>query len=283
MRYLYLSVTNTADIHCYSAIFDLQSGTVSATKTNGDATLSASIQSVGNGWYRCIMSGTMTTGTANYFPLIGTSDRAGFTGSLVNNNAPVYIGSGQSLYAWGAQLEVSSYPTSYIPTTSASATRVADFATTNNISSLFGSTEGSFFIEMTFDNGGASGTIPVFLRSSTNSSFLFATYLQFSSNTVQLNVFNSSIQSVAITSSAIFTQGQNIKIAFAYKQNDFVLYVNGNLIGSDTSGNISANLAFIDLGTYSAVASTFQYTGTIGETVLFPTRLTNTELAQLTA
>jgi hypothetical protein len=184
----------------------------------------------------------------------------------------------------GIQAEASSYATSTIlKTTSSSATRVADFATTNNISSLFGSTEGSFFIEMTFDNGGASGTIPVFLRSSTNSSFLFATYLQFSSNTVQLNVFNSSIQSVAITSSAIFTQGQNIKIAFAYKQNDFVLYVNGNLIGSDTSGNISANLAFIDLGTYSAVASTFQYTGTIGETVLFPTRLTNTELAQLTA
>ena len=175
-----------------------------------------------------------------------------------------------------------SYATSYIKTTSASATRVADFATTNNISSLFGSTEGSFFIEMTADFTNTNGSIPLFLRSSINSTFNRATYLQFGSGTIALNVYLAGALEASIFSGT-YTEGQKLKIAFAYKQNDFVLYINGSLIGTDTSGNISASLAFIDLGTYSLAASTFQYNGAISEAVLFPTRLTNTELAQLTA
>jgi hypothetical protein len=207
---------------------------------------------------------------------------ASATGSI---NPHVLLGYGyssQSILAWGAQLEASSYPTSLINTTSASATRVADFATTNNISSLFGSTEGSFFIEMTADFTNTNGSIPLFLRSSINSTFNRATYLQFGSGTIALNVYLGGALEASIFSGT-YTQGQKLKIAFAYKQNDFVLYINGTLIGTDTSGNISASLAFIDLGTYSLAASTFQYNGAIGEAVLFPTRLTNTQLSQLTA
>jgi hypothetical protein len=189
----------------------------------------------------------------------------------------------KDFYIWGAQLEQSSYATSLINTTSASATRVADFATTNNISSLFGSTEGSFFIEMTYDNTNASGAIPLFLRSSTNAAYNYATYLQFGGGTVQFYVYDSGSSQVSMTSSAIYTTGQKLKIAFAYKQNDFVIYVNGVQIGTDANGTISTSLAFIDLGTYNQVADTYRYNGAIGEAVLFPTRLTNTQLSQLTA
>jgi len=105
LRYLALSVTITSDsTACYSAIFDLQTGTITATKNNGSATISASIENAGNGWYRCIISGALGNGFETIYPVIATSDRAGFTGSLVNNNLPIYAGSGQSLYIWGAQL-----------------------------------------------------------------------------------------------------------------------------------------------------------------------------------
>jgi len=207
---------------------------------------------------------------------------ASATGSI---NPHVLLGYGyssQSILVWGAQLEASTYPTSLINTTSASATRVADFATTNNISSLFGSTEGSFFIEMTYDGRNSSGAIPLFLRSSTNSAYNYATYLQFGTTNITLEAYSGGT-SQAVISGGSFTNGQTLKVAFGYKANDFVLYVNGVQIGTDTSGSISANLSFIDLGTYNQIASTYQYNGTISEAVLFPTRLTNTQLAQLTA
>ena len=121
----------------------------------------------------------------------------------------------------------------------------------------------------------------MFLRSSLSPSFNFATYLQFGLTSIILNVYSAGISQVAISGGS-FTNGQTIKIAFAYKANDFILYVNGVQIGTDTSGDISTSLAFIDFGTYNLAASTFQYNGKISETLLFTTRLTNTQLAQLT-
>ena len=48
---------------------------------------------------------------------------------------------------WGAQYEQSSYPTSYIPTTSSSATRVADVALKTSATALIGQTEGTLFAD----------------------------------------------------------------------------------------------------------------------------------------
>jgi hypothetical protein len=249
--------------------YNIGSGTLGTIGGGGIA----SITSMGNGWYRCALTVTMASSSV-FLPYVFLS-----TGDTILT----YTGtSGSGVFVWGAQAELSSYPTSYIPTTSASATRIADFATTSNISTLFGSTEGSFFIEMTADFTNASGAIPLFLRSSINSAFNRATYLQFGANNIALNVYLAGVLEASIFSGT-YTQGQKLKIAFAYKQNDFVLYINGSLVGTDTSGNISASLAFIDLGTYSLAATTFQYNGAISEAILFPTRLTNTQLAQLTA
>jgi hypothetical protein len=105
LRYMVMSMPVSGDTNCYSAIFDLQDGVVSATKANGTGTVSAVIQNVGNGWYRCSMTGIVaSSGSGTFFPILGVSDRPGFTGSLNNNNIPMYAGTGQTLYFWGAQL-----------------------------------------------------------------------------------------------------------------------------------------------------------------------------------
>jgi hypothetical protein len=87
------------------AFFDVLSGTVTSV-VNG----SASIQSVGNGWYRCVLTGSvLTTGSTNVEINLGSS------GTTI-----VYAGTtGSGIYLWGAQLSVGSVPGDYTPTTSA--------------------------------------------------------------------------------------------------------------------------------------------------------------------
>jgi hypothetical protein len=59
------------------------------------------------------------------------------------------------------------------------------------------------------------------------------------------------------------------KIAFAYKANDFVLYVNGIQIGVDTSGSLPSVLNALSLH-YSAST---QQASPLSQALLFKTRL----------
>ena len=89
-------------------VFDLITGTVGVVV--GTAPTSASITSVGNGWYRCSITVTATAATNSWSLYILPS----------NTSTLTYTGDGVSgLYLWGAQLAVGPYPLDYTPTTSA--------------------------------------------------------------------------------------------------------------------------------------------------------------------
>lgn len=121
------------------AVFNLLTGVHTNTANLSTPTISSySISSVGNGWYRVSVTITGATSAAVIMPAFTSGD-------IVN---PSYTGDGTSgIYIWGAQLEAGSFPTSYIPTTSAQVTRAADSAsmTGTNFSSWYRQDEGTLF------------------------------------------------------------------------------------------------------------------------------------------
>jgi hypothetical protein len=103
----------------------LLTGDGTATLGAGAGT-SASIESYGNGWYRCVITFTVT-GT-----LTNTQIRVQM---LDNTPTSVFTGNGSNgVYVWGAQHEAGAFPTSYIPTSGSTVTRSADLATMGPVS-----------------------------------------------------------------------------------------------------------------------------------------------------
>lgn len=210
------------------------------------------IQDYGNGWYRHTRTRTFTT-------------TATTTIQFAINQIGTHI-------IWGAQLEAGSYATSYIPTVASSVTRNADVISKTGISSLIGQTEGTFLLDVNL-NSRAQFTY-----------FALAGTLASSQNYLGI-IFGSSIigfESVVSTSLQAGINFSNsstgrFKIAVSYKANNYYYYVNGNLIGSDTSGTVpSCN--DISLAIYGNAAS-INY----NNIVLWKTQLTNAELASLTS
>jgi hypothetical protein len=181
------------------------------------------------------------------------------------------------ILAWGAQVEASSYATSYIPTTSASATRVADVCSKTGISSLIGQTEGVLYTDFVCNGFQDFGT-PLCVNDGSTSNSIWLT--TFANGTLRGEVFGSgSVQASFSMSGGVV--GQRYKMALAYKANDFAMYVNGVQIGTDLLGSIPSNLSRVDYDYANAAVYSLSLLQ-INESVLFKTRLTNAELASLT-
>jgi hypothetical protein len=239
--------------------FDLENGTVGANIIASPT--SSSITPAGNGWYRCSITITIVVATALR---IGTCSADGTFS---------YLGNGTSgLYIYGAQCEAGAYPTTYIPTTTASATRVADACFKTGISSLIGQTEGVMFCDFDFLNTTTVEVIMSLHDSADNKR------IEIWANGATINGFVGGSSSFNI-GSIVGVTGNRYKMAIAYKSGDCAFYVNGTQIATNSTA-FTFSLANLSFSYWSG--SAYLMEGKINQALLFKTRLTNAELASLT-
>ena len=180
---------------------------------------------------------------------------------------------------YGAQLELGSNATSYIPTVASTVTRNADVISKTGISSLIGQTEGTIYSEIRVNKLLGTASRYVFhLSDGTANNRIYMAFSGVSSNILRARIFNGGTLQCSIDSSTITATG-TYKLALAYKNNDIVFYINGVQIGTDTSATIPT-CSQVDLGHNYAGAS--QLNDGINNANIWKTRLTNAQLATLT-
>jgi hypothetical protein len=248
----------------FNAIINASTGAITFTTAGATSTVTA----YANGWYRLSITRTITASVSTY-PYIGVCQ---LSNSIFYNGTGAY-----TAQIWGAQYEASAYPTSYIPTLAASATRGADACSKTGISSLIGQTEGVIFLDFVYTQLDSNGLIPITIGTdSSNVAYIFID----GSNKITFDFVVAGTPTGRIqTAVGYAVKGTRYKFAFAYKANDFAAYINGQLIGTDSSGAIAAFSNFYLGYPYAAGYST---PNTVNQALVFKTRLTNAELAELT-
>jgi hypothetical protein len=263
-RYIALrsDITGTAT----SSFFDLQ--TISVLSSGSGHT--CSIQDFGNGWLRLVVTFTASAGS-RYLVWCGSPDGINV----------VYAGStsiSQTFY--GYQLEAGSYPTSYIPTTSASVTRNADVISKTGISSLIGQTEGVIFLDIFASAKNADGLsfATWIIAGDAGDNFQIynsgTTLYWYARNTAGLIIDQSADQTIV--------EGTRYKIAFAYKSGDYALYINGVQKRTNANANVLVGVSQFNLSAGGYGASPAIVKNEYNATALWKTRLTNDQLEQLT-
>ena len=245
-----------------AAWFNLDAGAVTGTVNGG----TASMQNYGNGWYRCIYTSSgMVSGNPTVF--FAPSDSPNGTNAV----------SGSSIYFWGAQLETGSVATSYIPTTTAAVTRNADVVSVSGaVSGSIGQLSGTIYAEVDVRNLFLGAIIS--LDKGDTSDFISILRLANFQIRARIRRANSTITSI-ITSAAV-SVGTH-KIALAYTNGDYALYIDGVNAGTSTNSTDypATSLTQCVLSNTSYVP----FNDRILDAALYTTRLSNAELAALTS
>ena len=188
---------------------------------------------------------------------------------------------GDSLYVWGAQVEALSYATSYIPTSGAIATRLADSVSGAGDATTFNSTEGVLYAEISTLNGDSGSNRTISLSDSTNGNqirFYFPINIE-SQIIIRVDVGGSTIYVFAYN---IITSETPIKLAFRYSPNGMDFYVNGSLVSSSALvPSFTNNLNSLQFrrgdGQFGA-----DFFGKVKSLITYNTALTDAELECLT-
>lgn len=217
-----------------TAVFNLgNASATSASQTATDGThgsiLTTQQQQLANGWFRISLTATITGVTDATIEISGA---AAATGNIFNTfGLPTYAGGGQTFYVWGAQQEALPLASSYIPTTSSTASRLADSlsaaawaAITAGTLYAKGDTLSPAFLQriLEINDGTANNLAGLSFNASGTGEFDFV---------------DGGMSEAALTAGSI-TALTPAQLAAAFQANDFALVVNAGTPATASSGSI---------------------------------------------
>ena len=247
-----------------SSMFDL--GTGSTSNLSGSGVNRAT--QCGNGWWRLSVTVTTTSTATHNFQILPASDATTID----------YTGNGYSgLLCWGAMLEQSSHPSSYIGTTTTAVTRASDQLSVATAD--IGYTGGPVSLVTEFDVDAAapvgSGVVRRFAMAQLGGTE-FGLYQATYGGAALLGVAGGSV----LTGSSL-TAGAN-KAALSYDTNDVAICANGGAVTTDTSQELidASGLNFY-VGGETGGASALN--GHVKRVALYNEALSDTNLQALTS
>ena len=247
------------------AFFNLLTGTVTQSAGTG------AITSVGNGWYRCSITGTSDSTSTGVYINIGQT--------ATSTSISSYTGDGYAgLFLWGAQLEAGAFATSYIPTVASQVTRAADAAsmTGTNFSSWYNAGQGTLYAEANTYSVSTGNRTSFAINDAT-----LANRISVSHGSTKATVVNGGTtqmsQSIA---SVVFTDNTFSKVSVAYADNNGNASANGTLGTLDTAMTIPV-VTQLQIGTQVGLAVPV-LNGTIKKLAYYPIRCADAQLQALT-
>jgi len=257
--YQYFRYTVSPSTTYTMSIYAKGSGTIRFNFYDGTSAQTNSLTNLTSEWVRYSFTATSNSTTS-----------MGDFGFFISDDAEVY----------GFQLEESSYVTSYIPTYGASVTRNSDITYKYNATSIVGTTEGVMFIDCVPPANDNPILMQLINNTSIYSQSIYFEYAK-SINKIRCNAYDSGVLQASFELDA--TIGNQYKIALAYKENDFAFYVNGSLVGTDTNASVQSGLQDVLIGVLKGSFGSYNFIGNdVNQAILFKTRLSNEELADLT-
>ena len=223
-RNIRLTCSNTSFTNTFNAIFDTTTKALINTSVGGNGVVSDnSIEDYGNGWYRISVSGNLPTDTFIRFTVYSID---GTTSNFLGDVT-------KGLVIWGAQLEALPYATSYIPTEASTVTRVIETYSKTGLQNYINSTQGTFFIKCkSLTNKTGVDTFNISLNDGfTNNRVVIA----YTSNSEIYILFT--VSGVLVYDAFLNTDLTQIhSIAISWSENNFLTYINGNLIEEQLTG-----------------------------------------------
>jgi hypothetical protein len=203
------------------------------------------VQDAGDGWWRILKVAQRSSANALCIAILDDSGNVSYTGDPT-----------KGLYIWGAQFELGSFATSYIPTAASQVTRTADVATMTgtNFSDWYNASEGTMSVGLRLTPRTPSGTAVILYNGDATGRW---SYLVNSSARIFDNTNTATAGNVVAT-------GALNKIVSGFSASGIAIALNGAttatssfdgtfgpatslLIGSQAgTGNINATFAYIN-------------------------------------
>ena len=186
---------------------------------------------------------------------------------------------GDTFYAWGLQVEEKSYLTSYIPTSGSTATRLGETAINAGDVNVFNSEEGVLYAEIAnLSSSGGDGYLSLSSDDGTQNNRATIRFTATTNNLAcqyVIGAVNQTSMDNILTDRTEFN-----KIAFLYSLNNFVVFVNGVKLSTDTSGAVLPNGTFKKLTFNNGIVAPMY--AKIKNVKVFNKALTDRELEILT-